>query len=104
MKFQCEYICTQPYGLTPVAATHIVKIVLRSNSDVRIEANGRTTNAVSISGLLSLLIRNDDMVKVTVNGEDGHDVMKNIEDVISHRPEKKPRAIEAPWMPEPVSA
>jgi len=104
MKFQCEYICTQPYGLTPVAATHIVKIVLRSNSDVRIEANDRSANAVSISGLLSLSIKHSDVVKVTVDGGDGYDVMKNIEDVISHRPEKKPRAMESRWMPEPVSA
>ena len=89
MKFQCEYICTQPYGLGPVAAAHIVSIVLHSDSDVRIEANGHCANAVSISALLALSVRNGEAVKVTVDGGDGWGVMKNIENVFTHRTQKK---------------
>ena len=91
MKFQCEYVCSQLYGLTPVAAAHIVGIALRSDSEVRIEANGHCANAVSICGLLSLSIRNGDLVKVTVDGEDGYDVMRNIEAVITHHTQRGTR-------------
>ena len=79
MMFQCEYTCTQPNGLTLLAALHIVKLVLRSYSEASIEANGRCVKATDVKGVLSLSIKNGDMVTVTVDGGDGYDVMRNIE-------------------------
>ena len=102
MKFRCEYTCRQSDGLTVLAATHIVKIVLRSDSAVSIEANGRCTNALDINGLMSLSIENGDVVRVTVDGGDGYDVMENIEKVLTRRTERDEMSVGRQGVSEPV--
>ena len=82
MRFQYECTCRHPDGLTLLAATHIVKIVLHSYSAVRIEANGNSANATDINGLVSLSIANGDVVNVIADGRDAYDVMKSIESVL----------------------
>ena len=82
MKFQCEGTCRFPNGLTLLAATHILKIVDHSYSTVRIEANGHWEDATDIYGLLSLSIENNDAVKITAEGQDAYDVVRNIEKML----------------------
>ena len=104
MKFQCEYTCTQPNGLNLLAIARIVKIVLLSNSEVSMEANGQGVNAQNFGRLLSLAIKNGDEVKVMADGGDGYDVMRNIEAVLTNQPEMETKPEDNPWEPQSVFA
>ena len=104
MKFQYQYTCTQPNGLNLLAIARIVKIVLRSYSEVSMDANGRRADAQNFCRLLSLSVRNGDEVKVTVDGGDGYDVMRNIEAVLTNQPEMETKPEDNPWEPQAVFA
>ena len=92
MRIQSECTCRHPDGLPVLAAVHIVRIVLHAQSGVSIEANGRCANATDINGLLSLSIRNGDTVIVIADGKDAHNVMTNIESVLSDHTNRRTRA------------
>lgn len=64
-----------PVGLHLRAASRIVQVAKRFESDIRIAYDGVETNAKSILGLASLVARHRDPLDVTAEGPDADEAL-----------------------------
>ena len=104
MRFQYECTCRHPHGLTLLEAVLIVRSTLRSHSGVRFEANGHCANGMDINGLMSLPVESGDVVKVTAEGQDAYDLVKEIESVLIHDTDEGKKPVGQRRVPDLVSA
>lgn len=78
-----ECIITNETGIHARPATAIAKKVTGLSANVTLEAKGKTANAKSLIGILSLGIIKGDTVKVTVDGENEETVCTELIELIS---------------------
>lgn len=71
-------------GLHARPATLLVKKVTASKANVTLETKGKTANAKSLIGVLSLGIAKNDVVKVTVDGENEEAVCTELIEFIAN--------------------
>ena len=68
-------------GLHARPAGMVVKTASKFNSDIFFEYNGKTINAKSIMGVMSLGLGKDNQVKIIVNGSDQEDAINAISEL-----------------------
>lgn len=71
-------------GIHARPATVLAKKVAPLNANVTIEAKGKTANAKSLIGILSLGIANGDVVKVSVDGENEEAICNELVEFIAN--------------------
>jgi len=79
-----------PVGLHLRAASRIVQVAKRFQSEIRIAYGGVETNAKSILGLASLVVRYHEPVELTVEGPDEDDALKTLVELIEVGLAEKP--------------
>lgn len=67
-----------PVGLHLRAASRIVQVAKKFESEIRISYEGVETNAKSILGLASLVARHQDPVDVTAEGPDASEALDTL--------------------------
>ena len=78
-----ECVLTNETGLHARPATAIAKKVAGVSADVTIEAKGKTANAKSLIGILSLGISKGDTVKVTVDGDNEEAICTELTELLA---------------------
>lgn len=68
-------------GLHARPAGMVVKTASKFNSDISFEYNGKTINAKSIMGVMSLGLGKDNQVKIIVKGSDQEDAINAISEL-----------------------
>ncbi|WP_078408850.1 phosphocarrier protein HPr [Priestia abyssalis] len=69
-------------GIHARPATTLVQAASKFNADVNLEYNGKTVNLKSIMGVMSLGIRKDAIIKITVDGSDAANAITALEDTM----------------------
>jgi len=72
-------------GLHARAAAKLVKLCSSFSSSIDIEKNGQRVNCKSIMGVMMLAASCGSTVKLYVSGEDEHEAMQAISELIEHR-------------------
>ena len=70
-------------GLEARPIAMLVQVASQHESSVYIEADGKKVNAKSIMGMMSLALGTGDSVKVTADGSDEKEAMRDIEEYLS---------------------
>src|SRR5699024_10655239 len=70
-------------GLEARPAAHLVQEANRFSSDLFIEKDGKTVNAKSIMGLLSLAITRGEMIQLIANGPDEEEGVEHLTQFVS---------------------
>lgn len=70
-------------GLEARPIAMLVQVASQHESSVYIEAEGKKVNAKSIMGMMSLALGTGESVKVTANGSDEKEAMRDIEEYLS---------------------
>ncbi|MBE0701531.1 MAG: HPr family phosphocarrier protein [Acholeplasmataceae bacterium] len=70
------------YGIHARPATRLVNLAMSYDSDIHLEAMGKTINLKSIMGLMSLGIYKGELVKVFASGSDAEKAINAITDFI----------------------
>lgn len=70
-------------GLEARPIAMLVQVASQHESSVYIEAEGKKVNAKSIMGMMSLALGTGESVKVTANGSDEEEAMRDIEEYLS---------------------
>jgi len=78
-----ELEITNPLGLHARPAATLVETVLRFESDVTIQLNGRRVNAKSIMGLLTLAAAQGTKLTVICTGSDAEEAMAAVRQLIA---------------------
>lgn len=80
-----KYVITDAQGIHARPAGLLVKTIAKSASDVKIQKAGdaRVVNAKSIMAVMSLGVKKDNEVIVTVEGEDEDAVIAEVEKVFT---------------------
>ena len=66
----CQYTVKDELGLHARPAGLLVKTVKKFTSKITIEKNGKTVDASRLMAVMSLGIKKDQMVSVTIEGDD----------------------------------
>ncbi len=61
----------------------LVQVASQYRSEIHVESEGRTVNAKSIMGMMTLGLASGEKVVVTANGEDEREAVQNIEEYLS---------------------
>lgn len=61
----------------------LVQVASQYESEIHVESEGRTVNAKSIMGMMTLGLASGEKVVVTANGSDETEAVQNIEDYLS---------------------
>lgn len=72
-------------GLHARPAGLLVKLASRFSSDINIEYNGKTVNAKSIMGLLTLGIAHGDEIKIIANGADEQEAVEALVEFVNNK-------------------
>lgn len=64
------FTITDQAGIHARPATMLVQAASKFNSDITLEANGKTVNLKSIMGVMSLAIQQNAQIKVVASGDD----------------------------------
>ncbi|MBD5471361.1 MAG: HPr family phosphocarrier protein [Lachnospiraceae bacterium] len=70
-------------GLEARPIAMLVQVASQHESSVYIEADGKKVNAKSIMGMMSLALGAGESVKVTADGSDEKEAMRDIEEYLS---------------------
>ncbi len=69
-------------GLHARAAAHLVRVLSKFNSDIKIRKDGYTINGKSILGVLSLAAVKGTKIEVIANGEDSEQAYNEIDKLV----------------------
>jgi catabolite repression HPr-like protein len=72
-----------PSGLEARPIAMLVQVASQFNSEIHLENEGRSVNAKSIMGMMTLGLASGEKVVVTANGADEEAALKSIEDYLS---------------------
>ncbi|MDO4321977.1 MAG: HPr family phosphocarrier protein [Lachnospiraceae bacterium] len=72
-----------PSGLEARPVALLVQVASQYESEIHVESEGRTVNAKSIMGMMTLGLASGETVVVTANGSDETEAVQNIEDYLS---------------------
>ena len=72
-----------PSGLEARPVALLVQVASQYESEIHLESEGRTVNAKSIMGMMTLGLASGEKVVVTANGKDEAEAIQNIEDYLS---------------------
>ena len=72
-----------PSGLEASPVALLVQVASQYESEIHLESEGRTVNAKSIMGMMTLGLASGEKVVVTANGKDEAEAIQNIEEYLS---------------------
>lgn len=72
-----------PSGLEARPVAMLVQVASQYASEIHVESEGRTVNAKSIMGMMTLGLASGETIVVTANGVDESEAIKNIEEYLS---------------------
>ena len=72
-----------PSGLEARPVALLVQVASQYESVIHLESEGRTVNAKSIMGMMTLGLASGEKVVVTANGKDEAEAIQNIEEYLS---------------------
>lgn len=72
-----------PRGLEARPVALLVQVASQYESEIHVESEGRTVNAKSIMGMMTLGLASGETVVVTANGTDEAEAVNNIEKFLS---------------------
>ncbi len=72
-----------PSGLDARPVAMLVQIASQYESEIHFENEGKTVNAKSIMGMMTLGLDTGEKVTVTADGSDEQEAVKNIEEYLS---------------------
>ena len=72
-----------PSGLEARPVALLVLVASQYESEIHLESEGRTVNAKSIMGMMTLGLASGEKVVVTANGKDEAEAIQNIEEYLS---------------------
>ena len=72
-----------PSGLEARPVAVLVQVASQYESEIHLESEGRTVNAKSIMGMMTLGLASGEKVVVTANGKDEAEAIQNIEEYLS---------------------
>ena len=72
-----------PSGLEARPVALLVQVASQYESELHLESEGRTVNAKSIMGMMTLGLASGEKVVVTANGKDEAEAIQNIEEYLS---------------------
>ncbi len=72
-----------PSGLEARPVALLVQVASQYESEIHVQSEGRTVNAKSIMGMMTLGLDMGETVVVTANGADEAEAIKNIEEYLS---------------------
>ncbi|HIR75680.1 MAG TPA: HPr family phosphocarrier protein [Candidatus Choladousia intestinipullorum] len=72
-----------PSGLAARPVAMLVQVASQYASEIHVESEGRTVNAKSIMGMMTLGLSSGETIVVTANGVDESEAIKNIEEYLS---------------------
>ena len=72
-----------PSGLEARPVALLVQVESQYESELHLESEGRTVNAKSIMGMMTLGLASGEKVVVTANGKDEAEAIQNIEEYLS---------------------
>ena len=72
-----------PSGLEARPVALLVQVASQYESEIHLESEGRTVNAKSIIGMMTLGLASGEKVVVTANGKDEAEAIQNIEEYLS---------------------
>ncbi|MCE0523538.1 MAG: HPr family phosphocarrier protein [Methylacidiphilales bacterium] len=72
-------------GLHARPAAMFVRVANRFSSDIQVEKDGEEINGKSIMGLMLLAAGCGSRLKVTITGDDAHEMIKAIEELIARK-------------------
>ena len=72
-----------PSGLEARPVALLVQVASQYESEIHVESEGRTVNAKSIMGMMTLGLASGEKVVVTANGKDEAEAIQNIEEYLS---------------------
>ncbi len=67
-SFQAKVI--DPVGFHARPASELVQVASKFSSDIQLKSNGKSANAKSIITIMSLGVKNGDMIEIEANGSD----------------------------------
>lgn len=76
------FLVTSEYGIHARPATRLVNLAMSFESEIMLEAMGKTVNLKSIMGLMSLGIYKGEEITVSVEGEDQEKAISAISDFV----------------------
>lgn len=76
------FLITSEYGIHARPATRLVNLAMSFESEIMLEAMGKTVNLKSIMGLMSLGIYKGEEITVSVEGEDQEKAISAISDFV----------------------
>lgn len=79
-----EIVISNQVGLHARPATFFIQKANEFKSNITIERDGRSVNAKSLLGVLSLGIMRGTVIQVTANGEDEEDAIAAIETLVNN--------------------
>ncbi len=74
-----------PSGLEARPVAMLVQVASQYESEIHVESEGRTVNAKSIMGMMTLGLDTGETVVVTAKGADEAEAVKNIEEYLSRK-------------------
>lgn len=72
-----------PSGLEARPVALLVQVASQYESEIHVETEGRSVNAKSIMGMMTLGLASGETVVVTANGSDEAEAVQNIEEYLS---------------------
>lgn len=72
-----------PSGLEARPVALLVQVASQYESEIHVESTGRTVNAKSIMGMMTLGLAAGESIVVTADGSDEEEAVKNIEEYLS---------------------
>ena len=85
MDARATFEIVNKLGMHARAATKLVQTASRFRSDVQIEKDGHVANAKSVMGVLLLCGHQGSKITVSARGEDAHDAIDAIGELIADR-------------------
>lgn len=76
------FLVTSEYGIHARPATRLVNLAMSFQSEIMLEAMGKTVNLKSIMGLMSLGIYKGEEITISVEGEDQEKAVSAISDFV----------------------
>lgn len=77
-----SFFITSEYGIHARPATRLVNLAMSFESEIRLDAMGKTVNLKSIMGLMSLGIYKGEEVLISAEGSDAEEAIKALSDFI----------------------
>ena len=78
MKKEVAVGMSEEFGATPIA--HLVQLATKYDSKIYIEVDNKKVNAKSIMGMMSLVLRENQVVTIVAEGADEEEALAAIED------------------------